>query len=425
MNDSSQNPPPSSLKEPDKVNQEASLDKDSQAHSGTKALVKTISILLFLALLGSLYWFFFLRPYQSTDDAYVSGNQVRINAKTSGLVTEVLVDDTETVKAGQTLVLLDDKEAALAVQKSISLLELAALEIASLKAKSEQLKAQLEVAQRQLTLAQDEYDRRRKLKPGASITAEEIQRHKLQALAAQASLEAAKRELEATVAQLGSGPLSKHPRINQALAQLREDWLSLKRCRVVSPVAGQVGRRTVQVGSKVTDSTPLMVVVPLEEVWVEANFKEDQLTYIKPGHRAQITADFYGSKVKYQGSVVGFSPGTGGVFSLLPPENATGNWIKVVQRVPVKIIIDSNDLIKAPLLLGLSLKVKIKVSQDPHSSPSLTRGFGYSALKEDYGEVELEALAASIIALSLSKMESAANDLRPDNSLNFETGGLP
>ena len=183
--------------------------------------------------------------------------------------------------------------------------------------------------------------------------------------------------------------------------------MALGRCQVRSPAAGLVARRTVQIGSYVTPATNLMAIVPLDDVWVEANFKESQLGQIRPGHRALITADMYGGSVTYRGTVLGLSAGTGSVFSLLPTENATGNWIKVVQRVPVKILLDPADLAKNPLLLGLSLRVRVNASEAPGPVPREPEFPSLRAAEADEGLDALEAIVQAIMAENLTPAEPA------------------
>jgi membrane fusion protein (multidrug efflux system) len=338
-----------------------------------------------------------MRPFETTDDAYVAGNQIRINARTSGQVLDILVDNTDLVEAGQLLVRLDPTDAALALEKAKSELAEAVRQIHSLKAQRQRLTALIEAKERELALAEAEYRRRLNLKTGASVTAEELERYRSQTLVSAANLRAAQYELEVTDRLLAKPDPAEHPQVLLAVAKLKEAWLALQRCQIRSPASGRVAKRSVQVGAQVNPQVALMAIIPQDEVWVEANFKESQLGRVRLGQPVTISSDMYGGRVEYQGLVAGLAAGTGSVFSLLPPENATGNWIKIVQRVPVRIFINNDDLKKAPLLLGLSLRTKIHVEAELLPLPPPPEGPVYSAYEEDYRAMELEKLINHLI----------------------------
>jgi membrane fusion protein (multidrug efflux system) len=376
---------------------------------GGQAIKKALSVFLVLGLLRLTYWFFFSRPYVSTDDAYVIGNQIRLSPRTSGSVSEILYDNTDPVEAGETLVRLDPTDASVALQKAREELAQAVRQLTSQKSDLERLKAIIEAREGDLALNESEYERRRNLRTGSSVTAEELERYRQQALVARANLDAARHELATKELLVGDFAIKDHPQVKLAIHKLKEAWLALSRCEVKSPASGQVARRTVQVGSYVTPATNLMAIVPLKEVWVEANFKESQLGKIKPGHNVTVSADMYGGSASYRGVVLGLSAGTGSVFSLLPAENATGNWIKVVQRVPVKILLNKEDLDKNPLLLGLSLKVKVKVSESPGETPKEGPIESLKAGEPDEGLDLLESLIESVIAENTSETTQTAS----------------
>jgi membrane fusion protein (multidrug efflux system) len=214
---------------------------------------------------------------------------------------------------------------------------------------------------------------------------------------AKANLAAAKAEHNSSELVLGHGPLKDHPQIKAAAIKLKEAWLAVERCQIKSPVAGRIARRTAQVGSQVTAGSPLMIVTPLDDIWVDANFKESQLDVIKPGQKVRILADLYNGKVTHMGVVVGRSAGTGSAFSLLPPENATGNWIKVVQRVPVRVAINPENIAKDPLLLGLSCRVEVLLNEPLTSPPTSPDPGPYDraeAVEADFTEIEREIAVA-------------------------------
>jgi membrane fusion protein (multidrug efflux system) len=372
-----------------------------------------------LGLLWAGYWFFFLRPVESTDDAYVVGNQIRVVPRTSGTVLEIFADDTDVVAAGELLVRLDPADALLALERARSELAQAARAVGGQLAQRERLQALIEARERELKLVDDEWRRRRKLKTGSSVTAEELERYRNQTAVAEAVLQAARSELEAAERLLGAGPPAEHPSVVLAAVKLKEAWLAVKRCEIRSPAAGRVARRAVQVGAQAAPGTPLMAVVPEEEIWVEANYKESQLGRIKPGHKAVVRADMYGGAVEYEGVVIGLAAGAGGVFSLLPPENASGNWIKIVQRVPVRIALSPDDLARAPLLLGLSLRVKVAVLEAPVPPPASAEGPVYrlaAAGESAEAVVEAEGLVAEIVAANLEAGRTADSAARPSEA---------
>jgi len=367
--------------------------------AGRRALARALAFFLALGLLGAGWWWFFSRPFESTDDAYVTGNQVRIAARTSGTVREILADDTVRVRAGQVLARLDPTDAALALAKAKADLATAVRQTASRLAQRDRLAALVEMRTRELTMNRNDYTRRQRLKAGQSVTAEEVERYREQTAIAEAALAAARHELAVTSRLVGDGPLAGQPEVLLVADKVREAWLALDRCEIRSPVAGQVARRTVQVGAQVTPQTPLMVVTPLDQVWVEANFKETQLARVRPGQRARVKVDLYNGQVVHQARVAGLGAGTGSVFSLLPPENATGNWIKVVQRVPVRLKLDPGDLAEAPLRLGLSCRAEVLVTEEAEPLPEETPFFEAAALTPDLGPLE-EEIAALINANS-------------------------
>lgn len=319
--------------------------------------------LLFLAMgaawLG--YWIVFLRFEESTDDAYVAGNLVRVSPQVSGSVREILADNTQAVSAGQVLVRLDSTDAALALERARSALADAVRQIRSQMAESDRLASVVELRKRELERAKGDLARRVNRKTAMSVSEEELSHAHDNLAIARVALTVAEHALQVNHMLLQGKELREQPQVRLRAQMLREAWLAFKRCEIRSPADGYVARRSVQVGAYVTPGTALMAVVPLREVWVDANFKEVQLARMRIGQPVAIEADIYGQSVKYTGEIVGFSAGTGSSFSLLPPENATGNWIKVVQRVPVKIALSQAELAKAPLLIGLSCSVHVRV----------------------------------------------------------------
>ncbi|MCG8994354.1 efflux RND transporter periplasmic adaptor subunit [Laribacter hongkongensis] len=330
-----------------------------------KALLKLTAALLLVALLMLLYWWFYVRGLETTDDAYSAGNLIPVSAQTAGTVTVIGADDTQRVKTGQELVRLDDADARLAVARAEAELAQTVRQTRTLITGQTRLEAV--VAERRALVAKAAGDLKRREAASAdqSIALEDLQHARDAYSQAQAALQTAEAELQAQRELVMNDAVAKHPQVARAAAQLREAALMLERTRIVAPIDGQIAKRSAQIGMRVQTGAPLMALVPLQTMWVDANFKESQLKDIRIGQPVTVHADVYGNDVSYRGQVAGLSAGTGSVFSLLPPQNATGNWIKVVQRVPVRITLDARDLAAHPLRLGLSMHVSVDTrSQD-------------------------------------------------------------
>ncbi|MDR2340347.1 MAG: HlyD family efflux transporter periplasmic adaptor subunit [Deltaproteobacteria bacterium] len=337
--------------------------KGEQAHEGNGkgAVLKALLVFAILGALAFFYWLLFAKGTISTDDAYTQGNIVRVYPQTSGTVVEILAESTQLVGEGDVLARLDPTDAALALEKAEGALEQATRAVASRLSERERLRAALDGSRSKLAQSQADFERRRKLAPGTSITREELESRRIQVEIDRASVAAAEAALAATERLIGPGPPEGDPAIREAAAMVLSAWLNLRRTEIRSPVQGRVAKRSVQLGNQVGPSSPLLMVVPETEVWVDANFKESQLAKVVPGQRAEVTVDMLGGGRTFHGVVVGLSPGTGSAFSLLPAENATGNWIKVVQRVPVRIALVGVEGggEPPPLLVGLSCTVKV------------------------------------------------------------------
>ncbi|MBK5143363.1 multidrug efflux MFS transporter periplasmic adaptor subunit EmrA [Budviciaceae bacterium BWR-B9] len=327
----------------------------------TRKLAMTIASLLFI-IIGAgyaIYWFVALRHHQTTDDAYVAGNQIQIMAQIAGNVTTIHVDNTDRVKQGDVLLTLDPTDAQQAFERAKTALANSVRQTHQLIINNRQLQANIELKKTALNQAAADLVRRETLGKAAAIGKEELQHARDAAVSARAELEVALQQYQANNALVLNTPLEQHPSVLHASSQLRDAWLTLQRTKVVSPIDGYVSRRSVQVGSQIAVGTPLMVIVPADQVWVDANFKETQLANMRIGQPVHITSDFYGDDVKYTGTVAGLDMGTGSAFSLLPAQNATGNWIKVVQRLPVRIELDPQQIAQHPLRIGLSMEVTV------------------------------------------------------------------
>jgi membrane fusion protein, multidrug efflux system len=355
---------------------------------------------LIVGLAYVVYWAQVLRHHQSTDDAYVGGNIVQITPQISGTVVGIGADDTQFVRAGQPLVRLDQADARVALDQAEAQLARTVRDVRNLYATSAQLEATVQMRRTDLAAVQSDRARRQRLGASGAVSAEELQ-HSVDAVnAAQAALLAAEQQLAANRARVDNTTLKDHPQVRDAAAAVRNAYLTLSRTELPAPVAGFVARRNVQLGERVSPGTPLMAVVPLEQVWVDANFKEPQLARMRLGQPVRLVADLYGAHLIYHGSVAGFGAGTGSAFALLPAQNATGNWIKIVQRVPVRIALDPHELAAHPLQIGLSMKVDVDVrNSDGARLPQLaSSAAGWSTSVFGSSDAMADARASAIIS---------------------------
>ncbi|EPA3141402.1 multidrug efflux MFS transporter periplasmic adaptor subunit EmrA [Yersinia enterocolitica] len=320
------------------TNAEAQVPQQPQNKKKQRKRVLLIltGIFIIIGVAYLIYWFLVLRHHQETDNAYVSGNQVQIMSQVPGSVVSVNFENTDLVKSGDVLLTLDPTDAEQAYEQAKTALK-----------------------KTELSKAQNDLKRRVVLGSVDAIGREELQHARDAVDAAQASLDVAIAQYNANQALVLNTPLEKQPAVEQAAAKLRDAWLALQRTKVVSPITGFVSRRSVQVGAEIANGAPLMAVIPANEMWIDANFKETQLANMRIGQPATVVTDFYGDDVVFQGKVVGLDMGTGSAFSLLPAQNATGNWIKVVQRLPVRIELDAKQLTEHPLRIGLSTTVRV------------------------------------------------------------------
>jgi len=333
--------------------------------NGTRRRVfTTIAIVVVVgAVIWGLYWFLYLRNVESTDDAYVSGHLVAVTPQVVGTVVAVGADDTNTVTAGQVLVRLDPADAQVGLEQAESQLARTVRQVRTALATVAQYQATENARRVDIAKARDDLKRRERLVKSGAISEEEL-RHATDTLrSAEAGLTAAERQTAAASAVVDGTDIAHHPDVENAAAKVRDAYLTLARTTIPAPVAGTVARRTVQVGSRVNPGASLMSIVTPDQVWVDANFKEGQLVDMRAGQPATVEADLYGSKVAFHGKVAGFGAGTGSAFALLPAQNATGNWVKVVQRVPVRIVLDSKELTEHPLAVGLSMHVDVDITE--------------------------------------------------------------
>ncbi len=334
-------------------------------------LMIVLLVFLLAGLWAGWHWLTVGRYYQSTNDAYVAGNLVNVMAQVSGNVKAVYVDETQQVMTGQPLVVLDDADARLALSRAESTLAETVRNVAAQYQTADAAAALVDQRKVELERAQNDLKRRAGLQDARALSGEDLEHARLSVVAAQAALVAAQRTRDAArVAVLGT-PVIRHPAVLHAEAQLRQAWLDLQRTTIAAPVSGRVAKRTVQVGEHVTPGSLLLAVVPEQQIWVDANFKENRLAQVRIGQPVDLVTDLYGSDVVFHGHVAGLAAGTGSVFSLLPAQNATGNWIKVVQRLPVRMALDASELKAHPLQLGLSVTATVDLHDQKSGQPVL------------------------------------------------------
>ena len=351
------------------------------------------------AAVYAIYWTAYARHFESTDDAYVASDMVQITSEVPGTVLAVQVDDTQSVQRGELLLELDPADARLAMDSAEAELARTVRQVRALFAQGGQLRAQITEREATLAEAKADYGRRRGLTRDGAVSAEELAHAHNSVTQVDAALAAAREQLQATIAQTEGTTVATHPQVLAAAAKVRDAALALHRARITAPIAGVVAKRTVQVGARIAAGAPLMAVVPLDEVWVDANFKEVQLEHMRAGQPVTLRADVYGGSTTFHGRIAGLSAGSGSAFALLPAQNASGNWIKVVQRVPVRIALDRQELAQHPLRVGLSMAVRVNVrdATGPVVATKL-REQPRPQLASDAGDSEVDARIARIIS---------------------------
>ncbi len=384
-------------------------DTTARPRSGRRAGFTILALVLIVAALGwAGYDFLFAQGTESTDDAYVSGDIVQITSEQAGTVIGLHVDDTQTVTAGQPVIDLDPADSKIAMDAAEAGLAQAVRNVKATLAQADQLRAQIAMREADVKRADDDTRRRGALIATGAISREDFAHAQDSSAAQAASLLAARAELEQTLVKIGSTPIASHPDVLAAASKLRSAALAQRRTSIVAPADGVIARRSVQVGQRVDTTTPLMAVVPLTDVWIDANFKEAQLRNMRIGQKAKIKTDIYGGTITYDGAVAGVAAGSGNAFALLPPQNATGNWIKIVQRVPVRILIDPDQLKANPLRIGLSTTVSVDVTDQ--SGPVVAtrvRNQPFPAKRSDGADPDVDKLIAQIIADNSGSSEVA------------------
>ena len=356
---------------------DATATQATRSQQRKRALLALSAAFLAATLAYGGYWVASGRFHESTDDAYVAGNPVPVMAEAQGTVTAVLADDTSEVHQGDVLVRLDDSDARVALQEAESKLASTVRHVEELYATAKQLDAKVATQQATLALARSDYSRHKSLNAQGYYSDSALEHSATDVQVDEHSVTEAEQALSAVRAQTANTDVVDHPDVKLAAAQLRAAYLAIARMTIVAPVSGYVAKRSVQVGARVDGSAPLMVVVPPDQLWVNANFKESQLSRIRPGQPVSLRSDLYGGSVTFHGTVAGVDAGTGSAFALLPPQNATGNWIKVVQRVPVRVSLAPADYAGHPLRIGLSMQVDVdtRAADLPASDPPATPAY--------------------------------------------------
>lgn len=331
-----------------------------------------LGVFALLGLLAFFYWFFLARFTLSTNDAYVEGNRIEIFPQIAGTVTAIHVQETDYVQAGDVLIELDPTDATLAFESSLSKLGNAVRQVVQKFDQVYQYRALVEVRQSEVIKAKNHYENRAPLVSIGAVTKEDFQNAVSDLTSAKASLGQALEDLKGAEAQIYNTSVKTHPIVLEAIDQVRSCWVNLKRTVIRAPQEGYVALKNAQVGESALISRPLLSLVPLNEIWVNANFREVKLSKVELGQKVELKSDVYKNKVKFSGLVVGISPSTGSFLSVLPPQNAAGNWIKIVQRVPVRIQLDPQQLKEHPLRVGLSMNAKMDLRDEVHPLPQVT-----------------------------------------------------
>ncbi|AZD49384.1 secretion protein HlyD [Pseudomonas chlororaphis subsp. aurantiaca] len=373
---------------------------DSANPRKRKVMLLGLVALIVLGGLGVFAWYeLYGRWNEGTDDAYVNGNVVEITPLVTGTVVSIGADDGDLVHEGQVLINFDPNDAEVGLQSAEANLARTVRQVRGLYSNVDGMRAQVAAQKAEVQKAQDNFNRRRTLASSGAISQEELSHARDDLTSAQNALANAQQQLNTTNALVDDTVVSNHPDVQSAAAQLRQAYLTNARSTLIAPVTGYVAKRTVQLGQRVQPGTALMAVIPLDQLWIDANFKETQLRDMRIGQPVDIEADIYGSEVKYSGTIDSLGAGTGSAFALLPAQNATGNWIKIVQRVPVRIHVNAEELAKHPLRVGLSTVVNVDLHDQ--SGPVLAQqppqkaSFSTNVYDRQLGEAD--ALIARLI----------------------------
>ena len=375
--------------------------KKSKGKRRGQLIIASIVFLLLLIAYG-VYWFLFLRHFESTDDAYVAGNVVQVTPQVSGTVIAIGADDTELVQAGRPLVMLDSADAKVALDNATAQLAQAVREVRTLFVNNGTFTATIALRNAEVQRTSADFARRQELISTGAVSQEELEHARAALQGAQSALAAAREQLASNQVLTDNTSVAQHPNVLRAAGQVQAAFLAMARTTLPAPITGYIAKRSVQVGQRVAPGMPLLSIVPLSALWVDANFKEVQIANMRIGQPVTLHSDMYGKDVVFHGKIAGLSAGTGSAFALLPTQNASGNWIKVVQRVPVRITLDPQELAVHPLRLGVSMLVDADIADASGNSltsnrPARTEAAYQTAVFDNAGH-EADALIARIIA---------------------------
>jgi membrane fusion protein (multidrug efflux system) len=385
---------------PDQQAQNGAKDqpKDQVKDSNPRKRKFMLFILLLVVIIAGLGIWFWYEKYgrwnESTDDAYVNGNVVAITPLVTGTVVSIGADDGDLVREGQVLIQFDPNDAQVNLQSAEANLGKAVRQVRGLYSNVDGIKAQVAAQRAEVQKAQDNFSRRKNLAAGGAISQEELSHARDDLTTAQNALNNVQQQLQTSSALIDDTVVSSHPEVKAAAANFRQAYLNNARSTLIAPVTGYVAKRTVQLGQRVQPGTALMAVIPLDQIWVDANFKETQLGQMRIGQSVDIESDVYGSDVKYSGTVDSVGAGTGSAFALLPAQNATGNWIKIVQRVPVRIHLNPDQLKDHPLRIGLSTVVDVNLHDQSGAmlaqQPPQKASFSTNVYEEQLAEADAQ-----------------------------------
>lgn len=375
------------------------------------------AIALFFLILGIIwftYWIMIGRFYVSTDNAYIHGNLVYLTPQVRGIVKAIYAEDTSLVEEGQLIVSLDPTDYEIALEQNLANLGQTVRQVASLFENVQEQEANIELRQAQLDLALVELNNREALIASYAISKEEYEIYQTNVATAAAQLELAIATYASALSLIEGTTVYTHPQVLAQRAAVKEAYINLQRCNIVSPVTGFISKRSVQLGQEVATGDQLLLIVPLYDLWAEANFKETQLRNIRIGQPVTLTTDIYGSGVEYYGTVVGYQAGTGDAFALLPAQNASGNWIKIIQRLPIRISLDKRALEEHPLMIGLSLYTHVDVHDTSGKVLTTVPVDGQPIYKTDVynWDAALESIEKTINKII---EENISNERRPDS----------
>lgn len=363
------------MSEADSTNNQGNNQPNTSPDRRNRNLKVITGVFAIIAIGWLAYWLLVMRWREQTDDAYVGGDMTVVSARVAGTVVAIHGRLMDQVQAGQPLITLDATDAQVRLDEAASALANAVRQYRQQSAQMSQVDAAITLQKVELDRARADLARREPLLAEQAISAEELAHARTAVAAAQAALSQSEHQAQSLHAMLDNTTPRTHPSVLQAKSAYADAWLNTQRNAVIAPVSGYISQHNVQLGQRIQPGQNLLSIVPLNDdkgIWVDANFKESQLQNLRIGQAATLTSDQYGSSVTYHGKVIGIGIGTGAAFALLPPQNAAGNWIKVIQRVPVRIQLDGQDLAEHPLRIGLSMFAKV----DTHdrSGPVLRDG---------------------------------------------------